>query len=56
MGVEIDKDMKKKTTRIWRLGDRLIVIKLVLEEDKIYIFNAYTPRRIRFKCRETMRR
>lgn len=50
MGIVIDKDLKEKIVGVKRLSDRIITIKLVLEEDIIHIISAYcisSPRRIR---------
>ena len=43
VGIVVDKDLKEKITRVKRLGDRIIGIKLVLEEDIIHIISAYAP-------------
>ena len=44
-GVEIivDEDLKEKIAGIKMLGDRIIVIEVVLEEDMIHIITAYAP-------------
>ena len=44
MGIVVDKDLKEKIVRVKRLGDRIITIKLVLEEDIIRVFSAYASR------------
>ena len=44
MGIVVDKDLKEKIVRVKRLGNRIIAMKLVLEEDIIHIINAYAPK------------
>ena len=43
VGIVVDKDLKEKIVRVKKLGDRIIEIKLVLEEDIINIISAYAP-------------
>ena len=41
--IVVDKDLKEKIVRVKRLSDRIITIKVVLEEDIIHIISAYAP-------------
>ena len=41
MGIVVDKDSKEKIVGVKRLGDRVIAIILVLQEDIIHIISAY---------------
>ena len=43
MIIVLDKDLKEKIKGVKRLGDRIIAIKLVLEEDMIHIISVYAP-------------
>ena len=43
MGILVDNGLKEKDVGIKRLNDRLIAIKLMLEEDIIHIISVYAP-------------
>ena len=43
VSIAVDKDLKEKIVGVKRLGDRIIIIKLVLAEDIIHIISAYAP-------------
>ena len=43
VSIVIGKDLKEKIIEVKRLGDRIIAIKLVLEEDMIHIISVYAP-------------
>ncbi|KAL4184629.1 hypothetical protein AMTRI_Chr10g226480 [Amborella trichopoda] len=42
-GIIVDKDLKDKVVNVSRIGDRLLLIKLVLGEEIINIISAYAP-------------
>ena len=44
MNIAVDKHLKEKIVGEKRFGDRIVAIKLVLEEDIIHIINAYAPK------------
>lgn len=43
VSIVVDWDLKEKIVGVKKLADRLITIKLVLEEDIIHIISAYAP-------------
>ncbi|KAL4181484.1 hypothetical protein AMTRI_Chr12g237520 [Amborella trichopoda] len=43
VGIIVDKDLKDKVVSVKRIGDRLLLIELVLGEEIINIISAYTP-------------
>eukprot|EP00268_Persea_americana_P000695 TRINITY_DN10213_c1_g1_i4.p1 TRINITY_DN10213_c1_g1~~TRINITY_DN10213_c1_g1_i4.p1 ORF type:complete len:121 (-),score=6.38 TRINITY_DN10213_c1_g1_i4:64-426(-) len=43
VGIVVDKVLKEKIVGVKRLGDKVIAIILVLEEDIIHIISAYAP-------------
>ena len=43
VGIVVDEDLKKKIVEVIRLGDKIIAIKLMLEEDIIHIISTYAP-------------
>ena len=44
VSIVADKDLKEKIMWVKRLGDRIIAVKLVLEEDLIHIISAYASK------------
>ena len=43
VGIVVDKDLKEKIVGLKRLGDKIITIKLVLEEDIMNTISACAP-------------
>ena len=44
VGILVDKTVKDDVVKIKRIGDRIIMLKLVLGNKFIYVINAYTPK------------
>ncbi|KAL4201431.1 hypothetical protein AMTRI_Chr02g258670 [Amborella trichopoda] len=43
IGIIVDKDLKNKVVHVKQIGDRLLLIKLVLGEEIINVISAYAP-------------
>ncbi|KAL4182519.1 hypothetical protein AMTRI_Chr11g93670 [Amborella trichopoda] len=43
IGIIVDKDLKDKVVNVNRIGDMLLLIKLVFEEETINVISTYTP-------------
>ena len=43
MGIVVDTDLKERAVGVKRIGDRIIAIKLVLEENIMHIISLYAP-------------
>ncbi|KAK9088826.1 hypothetical protein Scep_027908 [Stephania cephalantha] len=43
VGIVVDNDYKDKVVEVKRMGDRLILVKLIIGDEKINILSAYAP-------------
>ena len=43
VGIIVDEEWKKNVVDVFRIGDRLISIKILVEEEAINIISAYAP-------------